>query len=63
MITEYKIYYEYYNRYSADNVRHATFNTLEAMEERLKIMRETNIAFPTYFNIVCEKETVEILDL
>jgi hypothetical protein len=63
MITEYKIYYEYYNRYSHDEVRHATFSTLEAMEERLETMRDINKASPTYFNIVCKKETVEILDL
>ena len=64
MITEYKIYYNYYNRYSTyDGDRHVTFSTQEAMEERLKIMRETNNAFPTYFNIVCKKETIEILDL
>ena len=63
MITKYKIYYKYYNRYSTDDTRQATFSTLEAMEERLKSMREINKAFPTYFNIVCEKETVERLDL
>lgn len=63
MITEYKIYYEYYNRYSTDNTRQVTFSTLEAMEDRLKSMREINKAFPTYFNIVCKKETVETLDL
>lgn len=60
---QYKIYYKYYNRRSMDESRQATFNTQEAMEERLKSMREINKAFPTYFNIVCKKETVEILDL
>ena len=63
MTTEYKIYYNYYSRHSTNGDRQVTFSTQEAMEERLKIMRETNNAFPTYFNIVCKKETVEILDL
>lgn len=63
MMTEYKIYYKYYNRRSMDESRHTTFSTLEAMEERLKSMREINKAFPTYFDIRCTKETVETLDL
>lgn len=60
MLTEYKIYY---NRYTTDVDHHVGFSTLEAMEECLKNMRETNKSFPTYFNIVCKKETVETLDL
>lgn len=60
MITEYKIYY---NRYLTDEDHHVTFGTQEAMEECLKRMREINKGFPTYFNIVCKKETVETLDL
>lgn len=60
MITEYKIYY---NRYETDVDHHVGFTTLEAMEEALKGMRETNKAVPTYFNIVCKKETVERLNL
>lgn len=63
MITEYKIYYEYCDRHSPDEVRHVTFSTLEAMEEYLKSMREINKVCPIYFNIVCKKETVERLDL
>lgn len=59
-LTEYKIYY---NRYTTDEDYHVGFTTLEAMEEALKGMRETNKAFPTYFNIVCKKETVERLNL
>lgn len=52
MIEEYKI-----------EDHHVGFSTLEAMEECLKSMREINKVPPTYFNIVCKKETVEILDL
>jgi hypothetical protein len=59
-LTEYKIYY---NRYTTDEDHHVGFTTLEAMEEALKGMRETNKAVPTYFNIVCKKETVERLNL
>ena len=59
-LTEYKIYY---NRYTTDVDHHVGFTTLEAMEEALKGMRETNKAVPTYFNIVCKKETVERLEL
>lgn len=59
-LTEYKIYY---NRYTTDEDHHVGFTTLEAMEEALKGMRETNKGFPTYFNIVCKKETVERLNL
>ena len=60
MLTEYKIYY---NRYTTDEDHLVGFSTLEAMEECLKSMRETNKGFPTYFNIVYKKETVETLDL
>lgn len=60
MITEYKIYY---NRYTTDEDHHVGFTTLEAMEECLKSMREINKVSPTYFNIVCKKETVERLEL
>ena len=56
MITEDKIY-------STDDNHHATFSTIEAMEECLKSMREISKVPPTYLNRICKKETVEILDL
>lgn len=57
-MTEYKIYYE---RHDTDHECHVTFDTLEQLEKCLKNMRDQNKIWPTYFNIVCQKETIERL--
>lgn len=51
MITEYKIY-------STDDEHHATFSTIEAMEECLRSMWEINKVPATYLNRIYKKETV-----
>lgn len=51
MITKYKLY-------SPDENHHATFSTIEVMEECLKSMREINKVPPTYLNRISKKETV-----
>lgn len=51
MITEDKIY-------STDDNHHATFSTIEAMEECLKSMREISKVPPTYLNRISKKESV-----